>query len=535
MSKQSIDYEELYRDRDRSWSLRIVDRLKEGIDKKELKAILNFVDTYDDFRMEAPVTQILEDSSLSEAVRDHASQVLCHLSSTETATQRREWWLSDDPSLMRHAIRVAERSEPDEASLIEKLAGDPTSKFHGDAIEALSFGFPEARFQSLKIAALSHADPSVRKKAAKSLYWDQPVCAESALLAAAMDPCDGVAIAALDALCWYTSKNVLLRLHELRCGGRPELLDCYNRTFRSVLEKCLDDFCFCMDESEAFNRYLSWLEPLWSIMSYCHQAQENPDDDSSKTDGGLNASLVCADNRTIVLHSTPTFEEALKPSITAVIEHYSNPDNPRKSWEHGRYDWNQYSESERAELIKFFLASPDYLVRRLAAGAFVEWNAADALLSLVCDPVNAVRRYACYVAKDLSPNEAIKAALYKIFHHADSTDSFASETLESYIIHAEGPELDQWLLHTLLNDGREIIRQSLVWTIATRNSALLTEALPLLYAEPLLTWEVHAALLNRCISYTLPTPDLAPLMAIDDFEVQMHLARLAAESLKLDA
>lgn len=526
MPKTSVDYEELYRDRDRSWSLRIVDRLKEGIDKKELKAILNFVDTYDDHRMEAPVTRILEDSSLSESVRDHASQVLCHLSSTETATQRREWWLSDDHSLMRHAIRVAQRSEPDEASLIEKLVGDPTNNFHGNAIEALSFGFPEARFQSFKIAALSHADSSVRKKAAKALYWDQPVCAELALLAAAMDSCDDVAIAALDALCWYTSKNVLLKLHELRCSGRPELLDCYNRTFKWVLEKCLDDLCFYMDESEAFNKYLSWLEPLWSIMSYCHQAEENPDDDSSKTDGEVNASLVCADKSTIVLHSTPTFEEVLKPSVTAIIEDYSNPDNPRKSWEHGRYDWNQYSESEQSELIKFFLASPDYLVRRLAARAFVEWNASDALLRLVCDPVHVVRRYACYVAKELSPNDMIKEALYKTFNHSETTDSFASETLESYIIHAEGPELDQWLLHTLMTDSRESIRQSLVWTLATRNSALLTEAFPLLYAEPLLTWEVHAALLDRYIDFALPTADLAPLMAIDDFEVQKNLARL---------
>ena len=49
-------------------------------------------------------------------------------------------------------------------------------------IHARLAGIEQPRFQALKVRALSHPDPDVRATAASTLLWDEPVCAELALL-----------------------------------------------------------------------------------------------------------------------------------------------------------------------------------------------------------------------------------------------------------------------------------------------------------------------------------------------------------------
>ncbi|VTS08103.1 ---NA--- : Uncharacterized protein OS=Nocardia seriolae N-2927 GN=NS07_contig00110-0026 PE=4 SV=1 [Gemmata obscuriglobus UQM 2246] len=65
----------------------------------------------------------------------------------------------------------------------------------------------------MKIEALAASAPEVRATAAKILFWDEPVAAETALVTAAADPVERVAVEALLTLQYYPSRHVIRSLH----------------------------------------------------------------------------------------------------------------------------------------------------------------------------------------------------------------------------------------------------------------------------------------------------------------------------------
>ena len=87
----------------------------------------------------------------------------------------------------------------------------------------MEWGFEERRFQALKIAALSHPDPSLRETAANVLLWDEPVAAEGPLLAALDDTEERVAASAANTL-QYSAEDAIPRLAKLAAHDEREPL-----------------------------------------------------------------------------------------------------------------------------------------------------------------------------------------------------------------------------------------------------------------------------------------------------------------------
>ncbi|MDR3613252.1 MAG: HEAT repeat domain-containing protein [Candidatus Obscuribacterales bacterium] len=519
MSGSPIDFDALERDDSRSCSLRLVERLREDVDDDELKAILDWMSKYNDFRVEGPLLKILEDSNLTDIVRDRSSQALCEIPTSDTPIQRAQWWASGDQILMRHALRMSEVTVPEEALLVETLANESSSKFHRDAIEALSFCHPEMRFQQIRIKALSHPDALVRKAAAKSLFWDQPVIAETALLQAANDDCDDVAQEALDTLVWYRSQNLLCQLHGLRCSGRPELFDYFNDRFNYVFDDVLsavDRFDSDANGKHAFLHYQNWLAGLGKFLSF-RRIEIAVTADYSESDSQMDMLSIKA-------------KELLHASTDEIIAEYSEPNTQRSDWGDSPYDWSVFAEADRKKLAAFFLASPDHLVRAISAGAFAEWNDAKNLVLLMQDKALCVKRAACRYAKYHSPNAEVEDALLKTLSDELTISSFASETLDSYVVHAAHNE--SLLLDTLekfaRDDKREEVRHDAICRLLEREPARLNQLLAILQEPPMLTWSLHCRLLEHCNAQHVRPPNLESLLEIDDFEVQRELAIMRA-------
>jgi hypothetical protein len=514
-----IDYIELQKDGRRSCSLALVNRLKDDIDDSELKSILDWMEQHDDFRVEKPLLKILEDASFADAIRDRASLTLCEITTFDTPIDRATWWVSGDRVLMTHALRMAETGLPEEALLVEAIASDWSSEFQSEAIEKLSSFHTETRSDQIRMSALSHPNSKVRIAAANSLLWDQPVIAELALLKAANDECEDVAVAALDTLVWYTSQNVLLQLHVLRCSGRAELLDSFNTAFNYVFRDAVDfacDFGNMENGKEASFYYQNWLNRLGDTLSF--RKSTSGADFLDDTTGGQNKT------------SSRKTREFIYEPVDEIIAKYSDADGRRFSWDDGHYDWRLFSEAERKNLTEFFLASPDYLIRKISARAFAEWNDAKNLVLLMTDHAHCVRRYACYIAKHHSPDQVISETLLTTLRDKQTTGSFARETFDSYVVHAAHDE--SLLIVTLedfaRNDQRQEVREDAVRELCERRAERINDLLYILKESPMLTWSLHCRLLEICNEQHIQAPDLEALLEIDDFAVQQELAFMRA-------
>ncbi len=204
-----IPFEEISKNKDRSWSFRLLEILKSASPEDNLEKVIEAIGSLDDFRLLDPLTSLLEDSKAPRHIRSLAKKALLYMNTNETRLDRQRWWRSGDSLLQSHAVTMAEREEMD---LVEFIAKDPNHNFHLEAIQKLENGnFEEKRFEDLRIRALKHANKEVRIAAAKGLLWGEPVSATDALLIAATD----LAGAALDTLCWYHSQECFLRLLKL--------------------------------------------------------------------------------------------------------------------------------------------------------------------------------------------------------------------------------------------------------------------------------------------------------------------------------
>ena len=174
---------------------------------------------------------------------------------------------------------IAERKIAEEEQLIISIATDSGHALHAAAIERLAFDFPEERFQRIKIAALGSPSPQVRLAAAGALESDGPVIAEAALLKAVQDPDQAVSDAAINTLCWFASKNLLITSHQMRCVAQAHLQIEYNRVFNYCLDVCLTARPFDDAENRVVIEYYDgWLAPLWQILSPYKPPEESAED-----------------------------------------------------------------------------------------------------------------------------------------------------------------------------------------------------------------------------------------------------------------
>lgn len=136
---------------DRSWSLRLVEALACGAESNR-GSIVEALSKVADRRTEQPLLALVLDPRKPSGVRKAASDVLFRIGSYETTEERAQWWASNDPVIVRHALLM---TEPADAARVKTVAADPLHSLYHEAVRAMEFWEPP-EFQRLVMRALDH-------------------------------------------------------------------------------------------------------------------------------------------------------------------------------------------------------------------------------------------------------------------------------------------------------------------------------------------------------------------------------------------
>lgn len=509
-----IPHEEIRDKEDRSWSFKLVRALEECRDEDEIEEIVMTLRALDDYRTVEPLTALVENLELDELVREGASDALYGCTTTESLETRQKWWSSEDEILKCHAIRKSERSDGD---LIERLASDPENIFYVDAIKRMALGYEEERFQILKMKALHHVDPVVRGMAAYTICNDEPVAAEDALIALAENEDDWAAKEALSVLWYYCSQKVLLFLHDKCTTGRVELQEDYQNAFEDVQNSFTWYFKeFEKKDSVEAKILIKWMQPVWHILYPDQQSpwKEDVEEESNS--------------------ATDSAKQVKTLSVQDIINRFDNADG---LW-HDRWnftndvDWQSFSENEQKTLIKYFSTHPDWSVREICGDRLVKMNAIDALIEMLSDPVYSVRKMATFYLCEVPKESRIAPILWSQLQNICVQNTYASETLGSYVHHEPDEELlEKRLFDLALNDERKSVNYKAIEVLDKREARKYIEQLvPLLKPEPFVNWGIHCAILNSCAKLKIPVPNAAELAKIDNFFLQSSLAKVLANN-----
>lgn len=486
---------------DRSWTPRLVERLvAPDVSAEELTELQRTLEYLEDARAVDPLARILEDRSLPDAVREVAGSVL-RGSGMLPAARVRAQWERGDALLKRHALRAMDRASAD---VIEPLARDPSHPLHREAIYAMEWGFEEPRFQALKVAALSHADPRVREAAADALAWDEPLCAEEPLHRAAGDPESAVAVAATSSLRYYLSQRTLVALAG-RCARRGEPGETAEQSFADVRGSFLSRFLHA--DAKVRDALTAWMRPVWDLLAF-------DDDELHPPPESL---------------TTPTSPKREAVAAAAFIERYGALDGPWASKRYGMalVDPSAFTPEERDELRTFLLEHPDPAIRGEAASFFAAWDDHRSLFRLASDPVFFVAKSATYWLGRTRPNPFVAQWARAHLDAPLAVSTHGYETLATWVAHAEPDQAIPLLARMVLEDERESLRCHAVHhLVRLRARDELGSLLPLLDEPPAVTWAVHVALLEACAELALA---LAPrrrerLRDVDHVDVQAALA-----------
>lgn len=505
-----IPHEEIRERLDRSWSLRLLDAVLRSRPEDNLEEIATTLAALDDPRVVSPLLQVLEDSSQPDYLRVFASDVLGTICTGCLEVDRRRWWHSSDRILRRHAIIEARRSEID---ILIPVASEPKHEFHLDAIHSLQFGFIEPEHQRLSIKALSHPNPGVRLGAANNLKWEEPYEAQNALLNAISDPVAEVAEEALSTISWFRSQNVLSGLAELKQRASPELC----REIEGVFECHREDFQHALElfggESREF--FLRWLRPIEKLLSLDSFRKDQADDCPS------------LDELPVVAPQSDS-EELPRLSALEVMRLFDDADGlwiEKQPWKLS-VNWKVVSSFDREKLARYFLAHTDHLVREIACTPLSLWNLGEELESLLDDKCGSVRRSAAFALRRVSPSRLIALSLWNLYQDVNSTGYCATETLESYVVHAPTSGLEDTLWEIAKFERRQNRQHAAISQLkALYADSHLRDLLALLGDAPLLTWDVHASLVDYCVDRGISTPAFSELCAVDDLNLQESLAK----------
>ena len=496
----AIDHETVRQSEDRTWTLRLIDEVRSSqASKAERDDALTTLAHLEDPRSVVPLTEIVENRSLPEAIRDAASKVLGGFDDCTTGERRRAWWKTREPMLMAHSLRLMERAEAD---IVFPVAGDDAHPLQRLALLAMTWGFDEPQFQNVKIRALGHPDADVRSTAADVLMWDEPVAAEGHLLRAAADTCSDVAIAAIDALQYYPSRRVLRALADLAATADgdelrakvTESLD-YNRgRFEYVATHGGDD-------QMALAR--DWMAPVADIVRWSDALQE-PDAPSS--------------------HSGVSRVAASEPDLVALIADAEGEWAAKKRMLH-RIDWETFTTAERERLGKALTSHPDPAVRALAGVPLAAWRRSDLLLGLIADPCLGVRKSAMYSLGLVPKDETLAAPVWEYMVGAAGTT--AHESLQTYVTHAPAAEARERLLELARNERRESVATTAIESLVKLNASAEFETLvSLLHDPPGVTWAVHIRLIDGLRALGLAPPVLDDLASVDNLDLMESIAAL---------
>lgn len=542
-----IPFAEVCQTQDRSWSFRLIAELKNLAELKEGQLNQAYLDklsttlaSLDDPRIVQPLTEILLDQILPDSVRLAASDTLWNSTTYETADERAQWWSSGDETLMRHAVRMAEREEED---LIVSIACNPEHQLYAEAIDKLAFWF-EPRFQKLVIEALNHKSPDTRKIAAMALLWEQPVEAERRLLEIAAEPDREAALAALDTLNYCASQEILLTLADLITNTADEEMKAeYKHTFELVAKEFREYLIDYPWYSEAARAYFE----NWAIPARERLKKEGLLEECLLEDGTADSGSSAKSEKSAELESPATNEneshgQALTKKapkandfeldVDKILKDLSEDDGKwlAKSYRYFCIDgFEKFSPSERDRLLNFLTAHIDPIVREIATRACLLWKRNDVMLVLLKDRSSTIRKMSAYRCRFLPADEQLAGELMLILNDKDTDGTMATEALESYLVHTPGQDNRDWLLALALKDKRPAVRNTAVNQLYYADDrAQIEQLLPILLEPPCNTWSLHKAIVDACCDLNIPLPEshLAHLMEVDNLELQASLAEL---------
>lgn len=506
-----IPHEEIRKNEDRSWTFKLLEAVLTSRQDDDLEEIADTLAALDDPRVVQPLLQVLEDFSQPDYLRASVSDVLGTICSECSEIDRRRWWHSSDRILRNHAIIEARSSEAD---ILIPVASDPKHEFHLDAIHSLQFGFIEPEHQRLSIRALSHPNPGVRIGAANNLKWEEPYEAENALLNAISDPVAEVADEALTTISWFRSRNVLSGLAELKQCASPE----FSREIEGVFECHREDFLNALEllggESREF--FLRWLRPIEKLLSIEYSRKAQVDDCPSLLD---ESPMVVPQSLSLGLAPLSALE---------VMRFFDDSDG---LWIEKRphrlsFNWEAVSSFDREKLARYFLCHTNHLVREIACTPLSLWNFGEELEFLLADKCGGVRKSAAFALRRVSPSRLIALSLWNLYKDVNSNGYCATETLESYVVHAPASGLEDTLWEIAKFERRQNRQDAAISQLnALYADSHLRDLLTLLGDVPLLTWDVHARLVDYCVNQRISTPYFADLCVVDDLNLQESLAK----------
>lgn len=488
-----IEHKEARESEDRSWTFRLVDAVVSPVvsasDRDDALATLAHLE---DPRSIGPLTEIVEDRSLPDTVRDGVSNVLAGFDDCTTGERRRAWWGSEDSVLMAHALRLMQRTEAD---IVVPVAGDDSHPMQSVALLAMTWGFDEPQYETVKIRALRHPDADVRAAAAEVLVWDEPVAAEGPLLDAAVDADSEVALTAIDALQYYSSRRTLRALADLAASADSDEL-------RAKAAESLDfnrgrfEYVATHGRDADLAELREWMEPVVDLVDWSPASHEQ-------------------DAR--VPHPVIPRTAVSERDLLALVADADGKWAPKKrTLQH--VDWDRFTNAERERLSTALTSHPDPFVRGLAAAPLSAWSRSDLLLRLIADPCFAVRKSAMYGLGRVPKDEALAASAWEYMLVSGGTTAY--EALQTYVTHAPAAEARGRLLELARTDRRESVRTTAIASLVQLNAIAEFETLiPLLRDPPAGTWAVHIGILNGLRALGLAPPELDHLAAVDNLDL----------------
>ncbi len=461
----------------------LVDTATSDAELDEVVASLGYVD---DPRLSARLRGVVFDPDAPDRVRLAAYAVIEFGSDYFTDDERRSIWGSGN-------ARLAERvlgSMRDE-DVVLPIAADPTHALHARAIDALAFNFEP--HQGLAIAALSHADPAVRRAAATTLLWEEPLDAVTGLLACLDDVDPGVRAEAENALQYFPDRRVLRRLAVTQGESFASLREEFGSTLSS--NPTLRDW---MDE------VADLVEPLLDDLD------QRPGDDE-----------VPAPSTT-----RPASEPVdIAELITSLVD-------PGGRWSDRRerfrvsLDWTSVAGGRRHEFVELLKAHPDPQVRSVAAHAIAAWGHLDALLEMIDDPNHSVSKSAIYALVKTTPEPRVAARLLAVLRSTDRSISSFGELLGSYLHHAEPVDAQQFLVDRISASRLESELVDCVHALIELGAHDVIDGLAhLLHRPARVTWRLDITLLEAFSMRSTAIDRLPRLEDVDDLRMAEALVR----------
>jgi hypothetical protein len=502
-----IPYDDITEAADRSWTLRLLERLvAPDLPDKEVEDLVGALQAVSDQRSIGPLEAVVCDSAQPTRTREAASSVLRgmqFLVPDVPDARLRRWWRDGDAVLRRHALLSMDAFDcPD---FVLAVASDPGHSFHADALGQMAVDFNLPGHEEVKIVALAHPDPRVRETAATILFWDEPVRAEGPLIEATRDPAPEVVVEACKTLMYYRSLRTAACLHGLLDHPEEQVRQEAEASFADIRHEFL--LGLRSPEPHVVRHVRHWLEPIWGLLAFTAE-ELRPDRGHALP--------------------APTPGPGEPPLLVKLLGMLADPGASPKALRESlwRIGWRGYTVEERGRIRPVLLGHADPLVREEAALAFEAWQDADGLLALVRDDDFGVRKAAMYRLGQLPPTPGVAELGWEHLHRPDALGVHATETLGTFVRHAE-PAVAVRRLGVIAGDHgrREELRVAAVHHLANLGAGEeMGQLVGVLHEPPTVTWALHLAMLDAIMRLGLPRPDLRHLWDVDNFYVQEAVA-----------